>query len=413
MPLTDSTGGNGWAKLAAKSETQLIWLNLAFLKALGHSEEAEGVPTTERLGSVADAGIGELDVARPSVPATGPQFRRQFTSKPQPKRGGGTWPATEPRVPALPNRDQLAAMLHDNLEARDETKLAERRACEVHRQLIDCLSSGRIKAWAEEWIADASGERLTRPSGPVAATYWRDCQVDYRDGTVQPSGGWETRVEGHRLSGQLLLREVALDENALDTQLKIRTVDAELWHEMTGGREIWTIKWSGSSINIECTKQPSLSRALHAIETLLRNPKRSISCHLLAGLNRRKVAKVGSDPESIEINRVRGLIDSECLSFLRGEMALAKAAQKVREHVATLDDTVFESSTRFARMEYDLVLISLKGLKDRLRKECGTIGSDVATFLDLSVRHKSGGYRYEPNRRPITWHWRSKVAEPG
>lgn len=390
----------------------LIWLNLAFSKALGHLEKVDGVPIAERLGYVADEGAGARDFAHPCVPATGPEFRRQFTLKAQPKRGGGAWPAKEPCVPAVPNSDQLSVMLRDDMEARNETSAAERRACEVHRQLIDRLSSGQIKAWAKEWIAPhGSGELMTRPIGLVSMECWHDCRVDYRNATVQTAGEWETRVEGHRVSGQLVLREVALDEDALDVELKIRTVEAELWHEMAGGREVWTIKWNGSSINIECTTQPSRSRALHAIETLLRNPERSISCHLLAGLKRRKVVQIGTDPESIEINRIRGLIDPECRSLLQGEIALVKAEQNVREHVAKLDTTVFESPTRFSSMEYDLVLNSLKGLKDHLRKKCGTIGADVTKFLDISVRHKSGGYRYEPKGSPVTWLWRSNSTE--
>jgi len=49
------------------------------------------------------------------------------------------------------------------------------------------------------------------------------------------------------VSGRLLLRSVAVDEDALDAELR-GAVEAELRYERSEGGEIWKITWPGFAV---------------------------------------------------------------------------------------------------------------------------------------------------------------------
>ena len=80
------------------------------------------------------------------------------------------------------------------------------------------------------------------------ADHLNGCAVDYCDAAAYPDGdNWENRVQGHSVSGRLLLRNVEVDEDALDAELR-GAVEAELRYERSEGGEIWKITWPGFAV---------------------------------------------------------------------------------------------------------------------------------------------------------------------
>lgn len=377
-------------------EANRIWLDLAFLKVVAHFEQADCVSTDDRI-------------------ATGRIYRRKFTIAPQPARKGRQWEAPQTLVPRVPDLEQLKALLEDEREdeihSKRTTSAAERGACRAHNLLHNALRSGRVKAWAEEVIcSDDKTEALTHSDRAIKPDLWNACAVDYYHSACHPDGDdWETRSGGHLVRGYMLLRNIALDEDALEAQLR-GSVEAELRLDPADGQEIWTIIWRGVAIQIPCAGAEALSRGMRIIAVLLQHSGKSISCCLLEGLKRRKVDRKSKTTKNVEVSRLRGLIDPVCQRFFEGSITLKAAGDEVGKLLAGRNPAAIPDEATFHNLAYDAVTNSLNAVKEHVRKIGGPLGSEVESHMTKSIASKRRSSRYDPGGEPVMWKW---VHDPG
>jgi hypothetical protein len=213
------------------------------------------------------------------------------------------------------------------------------------------------------------------------------------------------------VSGRLLLRNVAVDEDALDAELR-GAVEAELRYERSEGGEIWKITWGGSQIDIPCARAEALSRGMRIIALLLRHSGTSIPYCLLEGLKRRKFELKDPSAEDAEIFRLRALIDPVCQRFLLRKTSLDAARKEIDEQLQSRDMAALPDELGFHNRAYDAVTNSLAAVKTRLRKFGGPRGPEVAAYIEKSINSKSGGFRYNPAVASVTWKWDQNRSAP-
>lgn len=392
------------------SETKLIPLDQAFQWVKSH------------LGAVDKATIGgqpgvqvepiEHGIVVQTAEATGPTYKRKFTSAEQPGRKGRPPYAPKPLVPAVPDRHQLAAMLHDDAHFSAETSEAEKLICRTHRWFVDSLRSTRVRMWAEDRIAplDGSPEVVTHPRRSLLFDLWKCADVDYRAAAAFPPGDdWETRADGLRVSGSRHLTRVTVDEDGLEGELQIGQIEAKLSYGGIEEAETWTISWNGTKIDIECAKAEARSRAMRALALLLLNPGRPISCPLLASLRRRKVGKESSSASDHETVRLRGLIDLISTRLMAGCITLEAADNEVQSRLSTQIKPTLLTRTDFDAKEYDVVYSALSSIRDYIRAIGGTAALEIANHLQESVRRRAGGFRYDQKGKRVSWSFSTAI----
>lgn len=382
-----------------KEKPRLIWLRRAFLRVLAQFEEADGVPMDRRLAS--ESPDRRDEPIRPLVEATGLNAKLRLGAAPQPKQGGGFYIAI-PVVPAVPSSDVLQAILLDRNEVSATSSASEVRIAKVHDWLVGRLSGARIKSWAKQLILPPDGSAAVGINcrAPIEAEWWCDAVPDYRDGVLWLAGEWDGRKDGHWVDGSLQLERIELEEDSLEAELAAKPGSASLVRIDSALGQSWRINWSGVSFEVDCTSAPARSRALLDLQVLLQNPKRSVSCALLAGLDRRKVDQRGGEDSGISL--LRRKIDPILRQLSTGDLPIIEAERCLKSILETTPGTS-EDTKRFVQMEYDNVANSLKGLKDYLQKHHNFGNPSLTSYLSSQVRFKKGGYQYLAKGNPVAW----------
>jgi hypothetical protein len=384
----------------AKGAPHLIWLDFAFLRVLALFEAADGVPETLQLGSALAPRSPET--VRPYIEAKGRNAQLALGAAPQPKRGGGFVESIPSGVPSIPTSHQLLAFLRDREEDEVQASPAEQRICRTHDWLMQRLSDGRIKTRAERWIVplDQADAKRNLCPGPVSADWWPKAELNYHERSAQVAGEWEVRLDGHKVVGHCSMAEIALDEDDLRQHITDVPIYARLTRCDSESGPAWNISWSGTDFGVDCSKAVALHRAMLALQVLLRNPRHSVSCPLLAGLSRRSVGPKSSVPPAVAA--LRQLIDPICRKLAADEIS-AEEAERSLAAVLGNSTAPRDSVQQFLLKESNLVYDSLKKFKDYLRRNGTSAKLDLATFLDRSVRRSERGVRYLPKGERVDW----------
>jgi hypothetical protein len=299
-------------------------------------------------------------------------------------------------------------MRQDDAQSHEDTFPAEKRACRVDRFFSDALRSGRIKMWAEDVIVapDDSWEVVIDRHTPLLFDLWKDCEVDYRNAAAFPPGDdWVTRVDGHRVEGLRVLRNLVVDEDALEAELTGWVVSTLSLHSVAGD-EIWKIDSNGTVIEVRCgVNEEALSRGMRVFAMALKHAGTSLPHSLLEGLGRRKYKQEKKFPKDKEVARLRRLIDPTCSAFFWEDRPLREANEEIRKILAGRTSEVLPTQGDFTDRAYDAVNNSLEAVRAYLRRRCGKLGSVVANHIKASIRSRNGGFFYDPRRSQVAWTW--------
>jgi hypothetical protein len=406
-----------------KEEPTRIWLAEAFRAVVDRAETMHNVDQTNRLG----AAIGSaLPISLPRIEAVGPRFGTRFTSGRQPLRGGGYSALQPPAVPAVPDAEQLRLLLEDDVRSEEDTSPAERRVCAAHRWLAEALRSGRIRAWAREWIVppEQGWEGVCTASDVlIPPGQWdeAECDLDYRSDTLRSHRDFETRLNGHRIRGRLILDQIALDEVQLSAALQdLRAIGvrAELHIGSDNGRDTWTIAWNAQNWRVEtpCTEKPS--RGMCAIALLLRTPDVLVSYDLLDGLKRKSGHTRQKNSEwnrmldqlHEKIDPISRRVFEQAVDIDEAEKAVAAACRGFERQASKS----FEENRRNNRPRAgERVRASVKDALNRIRESGDDLGPIAAEYLRISLKadKKKRGYRYFPGSAPVTWKSITSLAQ--
>jgi len=333
------------ARLTDDHDPPRIRLDRAFRWVLVCMEMADGVDSSHRLGLFPGQTEPDEDPrGRPA--ATGPEFTRRFSSAPQPRRKGLP-PLPPPRatVPRVPDSDHLDAMLQDQRDRSAQTQPEEQRVCRVHSWLLKALTCGQIDAWADVWIQPRDGGEpiLCERAAQIDAGGWHRLMIDYVRAEAS-SPEWDHPVElgttifGRQQFGDLHLNRIQLSEELT----KICKLDLPVSIEVATGEDTvdrCVVCWEGESCTIQLKRKPQISRGMHALAILLRNPDRGVAYHLLDG-----------GPHSDAVTRVSDVYRSQ-LAELRKEIYPLAAGLFKQE--LSLDDAHQTLDTILVQAKYE------------------------------------------------------------
>ena len=294
----------------------------------------------------------------PRILASGPEYIARNTTVAAPGRRGSLPPARVegPKVPHLPDRDQIAKMLTDDRNAIGLTTEAEKRACLAHLRLMDALASARIRASADCYLDNGDAYVTQGGRCPVDPSFWSQCEIDYGDSSAASlEANWKMAgLDSYVRSGWLSLGSISLDLPSLEREVLDFDSQAggsnSTFQEALPDAEIdivrlpaagktgqWTVTSSGNSYLVTLKGEKNI-RGMRALDVLLRNRGRRVSNFLLDGLCRKpghtSLKKTGPNaataaPEIDRRDRLQAVIDPISDDLLEGRLSVREAHDRL------------------------------------------------------------------------------------
>lgn len=323
------------ARTKREAMPTLLSLADALLETVQAWEIAAAVPKEGRLGGSRHDAFIHAPKRQP--PATGPALIAAHRPPVRVTRRSSSGPVQNPsvaRVPALPNPEELRALLHDHRHAYASTSEPERRVSRAHIHLLKWLLENQIQAWSSWTVETARGEVFEGPMAPIPANDWDELSVTYSARFVDEDRSipycaaelpqWQGEAGGQQVTGRFVWHGIMVDldqfQRALGGLQSILSKVALL--RPSPARAGWAVRVDGKVIPVAApaTKE-GLQRGLKALWVLIRGPEVQLPYILLeAAARRRVVTRPGAVrvDEKKALDGLRARLDKIFLEFWHG-----------------------------------------------------------------------------------------------